>query len=107
MPTTITEPALPTVPIRKDLFRRLALLAARADRKVEEVLDDVLTDALTRAESTPTPPQPAMTFEEIFAPLHEGFKESGMTDEELGAFIDAEIKAYRAERWEREQQNSD
>lgn len=49
-------------------------------------------------------PHAGMTFEEILTPLHEDFEETGMTDEELGEFIDAEIKAYRAERRAKERQ---
>lgn len=37
-------------------------------------------------------------FDEVFGPLQKGFEESGMTDDELGEFIDAEIATYRAER---------
>lgn len=38
------------------------------------------------------------TFVQILAPLQEDFEATGMTDEELGEFIDAEIKAHRKER---------
>jgi len=38
------------------------------------------------------------TFAEILAPLQHDFEATGMTDEELGEFIDAEIKAHRTER---------
>jgi len=44
------------------------------------------------------PPHAGMTFAEILEPLQQDFEETGMTDEELGEFIDAEIEAYRAER---------
>jgi hypothetical protein len=43
-------------------------------------------------------PHPGMTFREIFAPSQEGFAATGMTDEELSDFVEAEVKAYRAER---------
>jgi hypothetical protein len=45
-----------------------------------------------------TPPRKRKSFEEVFGPLQKGFDEGGMTDDELGEFIDAEITAYRAER---------
>jgi hypothetical protein len=38
------------------------------------------------------------TIAEIIAPLQQDFEATGMTDEELGAFVDAEIKAYCSER---------
>lgn len=45
----------------------------------------------------------AMPFAQILAPLQEDFDASGMTDEELGDFVDAELNAYRAERRANEQ----
>lgn len=48
-------------------------------------------------------PHADMTFAQILAPLQQDFEESGMTDEELGDLIDAELKACRAERQAREQ----
>jgi nitroimidazol reductase NimA-like FMN-containing flavoprotein (pyridoxamine 5'-phosphate oxidase superfamily) len=41
---------------------------------------------------------PGMTFAEILAPVHEHIRNMGYTDEEIGDFVDAEIRAYRAER---------
>jgi len=38
------------------------------------------------------------TFAEILAPVHEYTRQSGISDEEIGDFVDAEIKAYRAEK---------
>src|SRR5262245_9504559 len=43
-------------------------------------------------------PHAGMPFAEILAPLQEDYEASGMSEEELGEFIDAEIRAYRAER---------
>jgi hypothetical protein len=43
-------------------------------------------------------PHPGKTFREIFAPSQAGFDQMGMTDEELSDFLEAEVKAYRAER---------
>lgn len=47
---------------------------------------------------TEIPLHAGMTFAEILAPVQADFDASGMTDDELGELIDAEIKAYRAER---------
>jgi hypothetical protein len=44
------------------------------------------------------PPHKRKSFDEVFGPLQKGFEESGMTDNELGEFIDTEIATYRAER---------
>lgn len=38
-----------------------------------------------------------MSFAQILAPLQEEFDASGMNDEELRDFADAELKTYRAE----------
>ena len=43
-------------------------------------------------------PHSGMTLAEISAPLQHNFDASGMTDEEIGEFLDTEIKAYRAEK---------
>jgi hypothetical protein len=45
-----------------------------------------------------------MTFREIFSPSQAGFDKIGMTDDELSDFLEAEVKAYRAERRDREQE---
>ena len=52
---------------------------------------------LTRAEEF------GSTFAEILAPLQQDFDATGMTDEDLGEFIDAEIKAHRGERQMKQQ----
>lgn len=49
-------------------------------------------------------PHARMTFREIFAPSQEGFAASGMTGDELGEFVEAEVKAYRAEKRASERQ---
>ena len=38
------------------------------------------------------------TFSEIFMPTLAGFQATGLTDDELSEAIEAEVKAYRAER---------
>ncbi len=87
--------AIHTIPIREALYERLATLATRRGKKVEDVADEILTETL---EKTAAPPHSGMTFAEIFAPVQEDFDASGMTDEELSEFVEAEVKTYRAER---------
>jgi hypothetical protein len=41
------------------------------------------------------------TFDEILAPVREDFKATGMTEQELEAFVDAEVADARRERRER------
>jgi hypothetical protein len=49
-----------------------------------------------------TATRPTQTWAEIVAPIHEDFIRSGETPEEATAFIEKEIKAYRAEKREEE-----
>ena len=39
-----------------------------------------------------------LSFRDIMKPVHEDFAKSGMTEEELEAFLDEEVAAARAER---------
>lgn len=45
---------------------------------------------------------PGMTFAELLAPLRDDFAATGMSDEELGDFVDDVVRRVRAERRERE-----
>lgn len=38
------------------------------------------------------------TFADILAPIHSYSREQGYGEEEIGAFVDAEVDVYRAER---------
>ena len=67
----------------------------------EELADVIIpdfTDVITTDFVDKTPPRPNMTFAELLAPLQGDFEATGMSEEELGDFIDAEIKAARMER---------
>ena len=68
------------------------LMAGAKQRGIapEEFLTRLVTDHL--------PQNAEMTFAEILAPAHQYSQEQGETDEESGAFADAEVAAYRAER---------
>lgn len=43
-------------------------------------------------------PHAGMTFAQILAPVHEYTRQQGYTQEEIADFVDAEIKAHRAEK---------
>jgi hypothetical protein len=49
-------------------------------------------------------PRDGMTFRQVFAPSQAGFDETGMSDDELSDYVEAEVRAYRAERRAKEQQ---
>ena len=84
----------------KSLLETLAALHPLARVKVEIPYDAYL--ASKTPGSTWEPPNArassSKTWHEIVAPLQADFDESGMTDEELSEFIEAEVAAYRAER---------
>lgn len=40
----------------------------------------------------------AQSFDEILAPIRQGFKESGMTGEQAEAFLEDQLQQHRAER---------
>lgn len=107
--TTPTTEAARILPIRPALYERLSALAAREGRPIEQVADELLAETLARHEGSEYKgseadldrPHAGMTFAELLAPLAEDFKATGMTDEELGEFIDGQIAAHRAERRDR------
>ena len=90
MTETQTVLERPSSPVLKGTPAELTAYLATApqDREFELLLPEKATDA----------PKKEETFAEILAMVQEDFDASGMTDDELGEMIDAEIKAYRAER---------
>ena len=74
------------------------LTAYLATAPQEIKLKLILPETVETKAATPVTPHAGMTFAEILAPAQQGFEESGMTEEELDDFIEAEIKAYRAEK---------
>lgn len=70
---------LPTT-AENELRRR----AKRTGKSENEIATDILQDTLR-------------PFEEIVAPIHEAFRQSGMTQEELDDFADGLIREVRAE----------
>lgn len=70
---------LPTT-AENELRRR----AKRTGKSENEIATDILQDTLR-------------PFEEIVAPIHEAFRQSGMTQEELDDFTDGLIREVRAE----------
>ena len=73
---------------------RLTLIIPGDEIEEEEKLDRIAGE----------PPHTSTTFRQIFAPSQAGFDQTGITDDELSDFLEAEVKAYRAERRAKEQQ---
>jgi predicted transcriptional regulator len=80
--------------IPEDLLKRLDKWMLELGRDRSQFIREIIEEKLQQQEK----PHPGMTFAEILAPLQQDFEANGMTDEELGEFIDAEIKAHRSER---------
>ena len=57
-----------------------------------------LTLIIPGLETEGTPRAAELSFDDVFGPLQKGFEASGMSEEALGEFVDAEIADYRAER---------
>jgi len=87
--STHSEPH--TIAIPADLFARIAETA----RAKGEDPDKFVLDALTE---TVAEPAWKSRLRQSQALMQQAFIESGLTEEEVAADIDAEIKAYRAER---------
>jgi hypothetical protein len=68
---------------------------ARLRAKAEDAGVDLETYAARHLEAIAARPK---SLKEISGPIGEAFEASGMTEEELGDFIDKEIHAMRAER---------
>jgi len=87
--STHSEPH--TIAIPADLFARIAETA----RAKGEDPDKFVLDALTE---TVAEPEWKAKLRRSQEKAQQAFIESGLTEEEIAADIDAEIKAYRAER---------
>jgi metal-responsive CopG/Arc/MetJ family transcriptional regulator len=86
--------------IPEDLLQRLDKWMREQGRDRSQFIREIIEEKLQEHEK----PQSGKTFAEILAPLQQDFEATGMSDEELGDFIDAEIKAHRAERRAKAQQ---
>jgi hypothetical protein len=72
-------------------------LQTRAEREGLTVEEFARRNLLTPA-PTPAEPEWRVRLRESQAVAQQAFLASGLTEEEIGADIDAEVKAYRAER---------
>ena len=81
-PTTSVELNLPT-----HLLTQIDALAAANGKDRSAVIVELLKKEL---------PLPSLA--DVVGPLHENFRQSGMTEEEVDTLIEEEVKAVRAER---------
>jgi len=76
-----------TISLPKDVGTALENKAKMSRRNATEYVEYLVTKEVSKP-----------SFDEILAPIREGFKKSGMTELELETLIDGEIKAMRAEK---------
>ncbi len=77
--------------LREKAGKRGLTLEAYLQRLAEQ-------DAFEKAEDATTPPR---TFDEILAPIRQGFEESGLTEEEINALLsEAREEVWRERRKE-------
>ena len=100
MAVTITTEPEPTLTL--DLTPEEARRIQEAQRQGVD-LDQILKGMITRLTHSPringnTPPTPVvLTLEEMEAQVQQDFDRSGMSDEELGAFVNDLVHRVRAE----------
>src|SRR4051812_26599565 len=93
-----------TLHLAAETERRLRERAAQKGQTLEAYLEQLADRDAGDANGTPEPPRaPGKTFDDILAPVRQGFAESGLTDEELTTlFEDA-----REEAWQERQEKKD
>ncbi|MFN0278529.1 MAG: hypothetical protein ACKVRN_08000 [Pyrinomonadaceae bacterium] len=84
---TLMETMTLTINLPKDVGVALENKAKLSKRKATEFVEDLVTKEVNRP-----------SFDEILAPIREGFKKSGMTEDELDALIESERQAIWDEK---------
>ena len=87
--TQVIEVSLPD-----DLLKRIDERVRKRGGDRSHLIQEFIERGLREEET----PHADMTFAEILKPAHEYTRQMGYTEEEIGDFVDDEIKAYRAER---------
>lgn len=81
------------IPLTPEQERKLAHLARARGQDPADYAHDVVTAYLNGADSAGT-----KTFEEILAPIWEGWRQSGMTDDEVDELFERELREVRRQR---------
>jgi hypothetical protein len=86
-PESDTEPIVAVeLNLPQSAVRQLDTLAERSGKGRDGVIVELLQS--TRP----------LTFANVVRPLHENFRQTGMTEDQIDTLIDEEVKAIRAER---------
>ena len=83
------------IELRPDEERELRELARASGRDLSEYVHQVLTEHLRSGQS---PEAASKTFDEILAPIREGWQQSGMTEDEITALFGETRDEVRQER---------
>ena len=83
------------IELRPDEERELRELARASGRDVSEYVHQVLTEHLRSGRS---PEAASKKFDEILAPIREGWQQSGMTEDEITALFEETRDEVRQER---------
>jgi predicted DNA-binding protein len=85
-----------SITLTPDQERKLEALARQNGQDPSSYVNDVVTAYLNGVES-----KKEKTFEEILSPVWEGWRQSGMTEEEIDDLFRQELQEVREERRER------
>jgi hypothetical protein len=90
MSSPTADPSVPVViPLPSDLARTIDTLAERRGQDRAQFIVGFLRERLSR---------PAVSFQEIVAPLAEDFRRGGMTEEDLDDLVEQERQAMWDEK---------
>jgi predicted transcriptional regulator len=84
-----------SITLNPDQERKLQELAHRSGKDPSNYVSDMLTAHLEGVKANGQ-----KTFEEILAPVWEGWRQSGMTEEEIDDLLERELQDLRRERHE-------
>jgi hypothetical protein len=84
-----------TIELRPDDERVLRERARTNGRELPEYVQQVLEEHIR---SIPRPETLPKTFDQILAPIREGWQQSGMTEEEIDDLFQQELQEVRRER---------
>jgi len=85
-----------SITLTPDQERRLQELAHQSGKDPSNYVSDMITAHLERVK-----PQGQKAFEEILAPVWEGWRQSGMAEDEIDDLFQRELQDLRRERQER------
>ena len=77
-----------TIDVSPETLRRLSISASIKGKKVENVVEEIVEDAVMEEHANPT-------LMELLKPIHDETKRLGLSEEDLEELIDSELAAVR------------